>query len=58
MILLNYTPHQINLIRNGKTMSIPPSGLARVSSSVEYTGDEILGVPIVRQRLGEVTGVA
>jgi len=60
-MLVNLTPHDVNIVVNGKIITIPPSGqVARVSTnqkvvdSVKYDGIEI---PIVQTTFGEVHGI-
>lgn len=56
-MLLNYTPHAINLYVDGVEKSvIESSGVARCAQTNELVGD-VLGIPVYQCRFGEVTGL-
>ena len=52
-MILNYTPHEVNIINLG---AIPSSGLARATSSREEVF-KIEGISVNRTSFGEVTGL-
>ena len=56
---INLTPHDVNLVMESGTISIPKSGeIARVGATTETIG-EIDGIPVVRTTFNpaEVTGL-
>jgi hypothetical protein len=57
MKILNYTPHEINLIKeNGYSISIPSTGIARVSST-EKVVSTLDGITETETVYGEVEGL-
>ena len=57
MTFINLTPHAINILGEGRTLAIEPSGqLARVSARTETIG-EIDGIPVTTTVYGEVEGL-
>ncbi len=56
--MLNLTPHAITVRTEAGDISLPPSGeIARVAVNATDTGERILGVPVVSNRMGPVTGL-
>lgn len=56
-MLLNYTPHAINIKVDGvEKFTIESSGVARCAQTNELVGD-VLGIPVYQCRFGEVTGL-
>lgn len=57
MEIINLTPHAINILADGGTITIPPSGtIARCGEASEPAG-EINGIPLVTKTYTEVTGL-
>lgn len=57
MTFVNLTPHTINVLTEGRTLAIEPSGqLARVSSRTETIG-MLEGIPVTTTVYGEVEGL-
>ncbi len=56
MKIINLTPHAINIILDGDTISIPSSGVARAKSSTEQIGS-IGDIPVYRTVYGETCGI-
>ena len=55
----NYTPHPITLFpASGEAITLRPDGVARVTSDrVQIHELDILGVPVIKQTFGNVTGL-
>ncbi|MFZ5366583.1 MAG: hypothetical protein ACOZBZ_04910 [Patescibacteria group bacterium] len=58
-LLLNATPHQINLVdADGKTIrTIEPSGVVARCTATQTEVGQIEGIPIVKSVFSEVTGL-
>jgi len=57
MHIINLTPHDITIVRDGGTTTIPKSGdVARVSTTAEVVGI-IDGIPIYKTVYGDVVGL-
>ena len=56
MNILNYTPHDIHMIKGDETITIPSSGLARCQEIKNKVG-EVNGFPVYAVSFGEVTGL-
>lgn len=55
-MLVNLTPHPINIIVDGVTITLQSSGIARCAENIECAGI-VDGVPVIRKTLGDVTGL-
>ena len=57
-VLKNFTPHEINLVRqDGSTMVLPSLGVARCDVKEVSCGGHLAGMTFVRELLGQVTGL-
>ena len=56
MKILNYTPHTIDIVTEGRIISIPSDGVARVTSSLSPV-KKINGIDIMKQEYGVVLGL-
>ena len=59
--IVNLTPHSINLVTEGGTLTIPPSGTVARVSSVQQVVREIevdgVKIPVVETQFGQVEGL-
>ena len=56
MKLINLTPHDVTLIKDGETKTYPSQGVARVRETSKQVGD-YQGVPIYEVNYGEPEGL-
>ena len=57
VVVVNLTPHDINIFVEGQIITFEPSGMiARASSSIEEIG-RIGSIPVFKTVLGEITGL-
>lgn len=60
MIIVNLTPHMVNIVGGSAPLSIPSSGLARVAEE-RTTGTSVvvgdISIPVSFSKLGAVTGL-
>lgn len=57
MTFINLTPHTINIVTDGETINVPPSGdVARVATNYRVV-DNINDVPIYECFYGDLTGL-
>lgn len=58
IVLVNMTPHALNIVqRDGKTLTVAPSGYVPRCSSTEVVDQSIGLIEITKQTLGEVEGL-
>jgi hypothetical protein len=56
-MLVNLTPHNINIVHGFETLTIPSTGLARCEETVEIIGFVDDFIPVVKKSYGKVTGL-